>query len=218
MSPARLWQLISPSLPVGAYAYSQGLEQVVEKRQVFDEESAMCWVCGLLQYSISSLDIPVLARLYAAWQTQDVAAAVYWDDFLQAARAGKESLAEELQTGGALNRILQELGKPVRRSDGKPAGFVALFAAAAVQWDIPLPSAAQGYAWAWCENQVAAAIKLIPLGQSAGQRILFEAGNLIPAAVENGLSLTDGDIGASAFAQGIAGALHETQYSRLFRS
>jgi urease accessory protein len=77
---------------------------------------------------------------------------------------------------------------------------------------------AQGYLWMWCENQVAAAVKLVPLGQTAGQKMLLALADVIPAAVETGLQLNDDAIGMSAPGLGIASALHESQYSRLFRS
>jgi urease accessory protein len=95
---------------------------------------------------------------------------------------------------------------------------LAMFALAAARWEIAVPDAASGYLFSWTENQVGAASRLVPLGQSAAQRILSRAVGLIPGAVARGLALGDEEIGFSAPAQAIAAALHETQYSRIFRS
>ena len=98
------------------------------------------------------------------------------------------------------------------------ACFLSLFALGAWHWKIPIKEACLGYLWMWAENQVLAAIKLIPLGQTAGQKILSSVIKIIPDQVLTGLSLNDEEIGYTAPGQGIASALHETQYTRLFRS
>ncbi len=96
--------------------------------------------------------------------------------------------------------------------------YAAMFALAAASWQIPLGSAMHGFAFAWLEAQTSAAVRLVPLGQSAGQRILLELGARVPAAAARALTLADDDLGAAAPAHAIASAHHETQYSRLFRS
>ncbi len=182
-------QLCSPALPVGAYAYSQGLESAVERGWVRDEASAGTWILGLLNHTVRRLDLPVFARLYAAWRESDLEAVRRWNARLYASREAAELQREDRHLG-----------------------------AAAVEWEIPLLEAATGYAWTWTESQVAAATRLIPLGQTASQRLLVTAGPVITAAVAGGLTLPDEDIGAAAPGLALAGALHETQYSRLFRS
>lgn len=216
----RLWQLISPTLPVGAYAYSAGLEYAVERGWVRDEASAREWIGGQLGHSLSSLDVPVFARLYRAWQDDDEHALAQWNRFLLAARESGELRSEDLQLGTALAQLLPEIGIEEARAWRAPiqAAYATLFALAAARWRIPLATAAQGYLWAWCENQVAAAVKLVPLGQTAGQRLLSALAAALPDAVARGLSLADDDIGALAPAVALASARHETQYSRLFRS
>lgn len=220
----RLWQLISPQLPVGAYAYSQGLEYAAETGWVIDEDSARQWILGQLNNSLSKLDIPVLARLYHGWSQGDLDHIKHWNAFLLASRESSELLAEDQHLGSALYQLLADLGFDLSIKNGQhwprdhPCSFATMFAMAANGWDIALVDAAQGYLWAWCENQVAAAIKIIPLGQTAGQRMLSTSIEHIPTAAAIGLALADDDIGALAPAVGIASALHETQYSRLFRS
>lgn len=216
----RLWQLISPALPIGAYAYSQGLEAAVEADWVNDENSAQDWISGQLQYNIACLDIPVLARLYQAWSEDNTQQLHYWTQWLYAAREAAELQLEDQQLGGSLARLLssQTISEAKAWQQQKPLTFASMFALAGVSWQIPLAQLAQGYLWAWCENQVAAAIKLVPLGQTAGQNILSALLPLIPSLVEKVLAYRDDEIGVLVPAVAIACARHETQYSRLFRS
>ncbi len=223
MSPAtlpRLLQLCSPTLPVGAYAYSQGLESAVEQGWVGDEASAGAWILGLLGHTVRRLDLPVLIRLHGAWQAGDRDAVRRWNARLYASREAAELQREDQQLGAALARLLSDLGleeaEPWRNASR--VCFATLFGLAAARWEIPLPEAATGYAWAWTENQVIAATRLIPLGQTASQRLLVAAGPIIAVAVADGLALSDEEIGAAAPGLALASALHETQYSRLFRS
>lgn len=216
----RLWQLISPALPVGAYAYSQGLEYAVEAGWVDDEASAGDWIEGLLSHSLAGLDVPVFARLYCAWDGGDGETADYWNRFLLAAREAAELRDEDVHLGAALLRLLADLGidAPAEWCATEPVSFAASFSLAAARWQVPLVEALEGYLWAWCENQVAAAIKLIPLGQTAGQRLLSRLLLPIATAARQGLALGDDDIGALAPGLAMASALHEQQYTRLFRS
>ncbi len=213
----RLWQLISPTLPIGAYAYSRGLEYAVLAGWVRDEASTAEWIGGQLRHTLQNLDIPVFARLYRAWAEGDEAGREHWNAFLLAARESAELGAEDRYLGTALARLLADLGIPVRPAE-RPWSFATAFALATLRFGIALEEAAQAYAFVWCAELVAAAVKLVPLGQTAGQRLLLGLGAMIPAAVRTGCALDDDDLGASAPSLGIASALHETQYTRLFRS
>jgi urease accessory protein len=165
----------------------------------------------------------VLAQLYAAWGEDDAGEAPtvsFWSTFLLASRPSAELQAEERHLGGALARVLAGVGLPeaapwTARPD---VTYAAMFALAAHRWDVPVAAAAQGFAFAWAEAQVSAAVRLIPLGQTAGQRVLVAAAAAIPAAVAHALSLPADEIGAAAPRLAVASAHHETQYSRLFRS
>ncbi len=216
----RLLQLSSPMLPVGAYAYSQGLEWAVESGWVSDERSAAGWIGGVLGQGPAQLEVPVLARLYRAWAHDDVERVHAWSRYLDAARESGELQAEARQLGESLAVLLTQLGVGAAQpwKEIRYAGFPTLFALAAVHYRVPLPETALGFLWAWCENQVAAAMKLVPLGQAAGQRLLSALIGQLPAAVEHGLSLADDEIGVLAPRLAIASARHETQYTRLFRS
>lgn len=220
LASLRLWQLISPALPVGAYAYSGGLEYALHAGWLRNAAEVEDWITGLLQQSLCRLDLPVLQRCYQAWTNCDQDAVQYWSELILAARESSELHAEDLQLGRALATLLSDLdireAAPLRQSDAAP--FVCLLALAGVNWQVPIAQLAAGLLWSWSENQVAAAIKLVPLGQTAGQTMLLRIAEVIPAAVMTGLQLRDDEIGAMAPGLGIASAQHEVQYSRLFRS
>ena len=220
ISSLRLWQLISPALPVGAYAYSQGLEYALEAGWLKNESDVYDWIKGQLQHNLAHLDIPILQRLYQAWQQGDHAAVNDWTHYLLASREAAELKTEDQNLGRALATLLVqlELAQAQLYIQAQQPAFVTLLALAACHWHISLQEIAQGYLWMWSENQVAAAVKLVPLGQTSGQKMLLALADAIPEAVETGLQLSDDDIGMSAPGLGIASALHESQYSRLFRS
>jgi len=216
----RLMQLVSPALPIGAFTYSQGLEWAIECGWVSNEGDLQDWLLGQMQDGLAHLDLPILKRLYHACEGNDVALAEHWSSYLLASRETRELRQEEINRGRALTTLLNDLS--VGDADAYALALnqtqAAGFSMAAVFWQIPLQQVGLGYAWGWLENQVAAAIKLIPLGQTAGQRVQLEMSVYLPEVVNTGFNLPDDDIGASAPAVAIASSLHETQYTRLFRS
>ncbi|MCX7072274.1 MAG: urease accessory protein UreF [Gammaproteobacteria bacterium] len=216
----RLLNLTSPALPIGGFHFSQGLEDAVEHGLVHDAASSGEWIAGLAEHAIGTLDLPLLLRLHAAWTDRSPARARRLSARLIAARETAELRAEDRHLGTALARVLVEHGiNEAKAWIGQPeASHAALFALAAVRWDIGATDAATGYLWSWCENQVLAAIKLVPLGQNAGQRLIGRLIQRIPDIVDSAAAIDDDDIGIASPMQGIASARHETQYSRLFRS
>lgn len=218
-SHIKLWQLINPTLPIGAFAYSQGQEYAVEAGWIKDEEEATLWITALLENVLAVTEIPVIARCYQASVETDWKSFVYWNRMLLAMRESAELYAEDIQLGSALIRIMPNLdiNWPERFQEMKTS-YSAAYAFACAMQGIALQQATEGFLWSWSENQVAAAIKLVPLGQSAGQRILTSVVNKIPAAVSQGLQCSDEDIGMLAPGFAMASAQHEIQYSRLFRS
>lgn len=211
----RLWQLISPTLPIGTYSFSQGVESAVANGWITDEATAQRWITDLLAHTLGHVDIPVLARLHSSLALRDWPAFTHWDAMLIACRETKELRDEERAVGAALTRLLTELEVSTAAC---PQTYAGAFVVAGNAWGIDQVDACHGYAWAWCENLVAAAIKLVPLGHSAGQRILLKLGTKIPTVVQSAMNLDDGEIGLSAHGLAIASAQHEIQYSRLFRS
>jgi urease accessory protein len=216
----RLLQIVSPALPIGAFAYSQGLEQTVSEGWVTDEAEAAAWLLGLLESSFATLDLPVLARLITAWRTGDIASVERWSAWLAACRPTREIRAEDRQLGAALARVLValELEEAASWTTRTYVTHAAMFALAAVRFDVPIEAALAGHAFSWAEAITSAAVRLVPLGQNAGQRLLAAAGAAIPAVVTRALALPDHEIGSAAPGQAIASARHETLYSRLFRS
>lgn len=215
-----LMQLVSPALPVGAYAYSQGLEFAVEQGWVSSLGEAEEWIGEVMAHSLGGLDLPVLSRLYAAASDNNESQLLQWNDFLQAARESNELLLEDVQMGEALLRLLQDLELPQALSwpAQRAPSFATMFAIAAVHWQVSLADSLDGLAWSWLENQVAAAIKLVPLGQTDGQRLLLRLMPRLSEAVVAAESLGDEELGVGLPRLAMASAQHETQYSRLFRS
>lgn len=208
---ARLLQLASPSLPVGAYSYSGGLESAIEAGVVRDGESAARWIGDVLEHSVARMEAPVFLRL--ARGDADLA---HWNALFLASRESAELRAESVQMGFSLNRLLPALGiEPVALEE--PA-FPTVFARAASAWGIEPQQALVAYLWAWLENQVLAAVKAVPLGQTAGQRILHRLGARLEEIARRAAALEDDEVCNFAPGLAILSARHETQYSRLFRS
>ncbi|CAM5324974.1 urease accessory UreF family protein [Thauera mechernichensis] len=221
----RLLQLASPALPVGAYTYSQGLEWAVESGVVAREADAAAWIGDLLEWSVARFEAPLLASQLAAWACgEDGEVARLNDDFL-ASRETAELRAETLQMGWSLVRLLTELdafaalpGWRARLLALDTPCFPTAWSAAAAAWQVPADQALAAYLWAWAENQVMAALKAVPLGQSAGQRLLAMLGERIPALVGQALELPEARWSNYTPGLAIASSRHETQYTRLFRS
>lgn len=220
LSLLRLLQLVSPGLPIGMYSYSQGLERAVEDGWIQDADAVADWLQGLLQNGLSRVDAPILARLYDAWHNDAPESVEHWSQTLIACRETAELRAEDRQTGQALARLLINLELPeaqdwLRRPD---ATLATLFTLAASRWQIGKADAIAGYLWGWLENQLLCAVKLVPLGQVAGQKLLLNLAGELPGLVEQAMSLSDDEIGGSCFGLALASSRHEMQYSRLFRS
>jgi len=212
----RLLQLASPALPVGAFAYSQGLEPAVSAGVVHDEASAAGWLLGLLAGPLAHLDLPLFARLYRAHTARDLAGVAHWNGFLLASRPTSELQAEDRHLGAAFARVLATLEVPEDTVGAKT--LAGQFARATVHYRIDLHTALETFAFMWAEAQTSAAVRLVPLGQSAGVRVLARAGAAIPPAVAAALLLGDDDLGGAAPGLALLSVAHETQYSRLFRS
>jgi urease accessory protein len=220
---SRLLQLVSPMLPVGAYSYSQGLEWAIESDVVTDLKSAHGWIADALHVYQANFELPVLRRLYQAWASEEMDAVQEWDDFYQAGRDTSEALAETRQMGYSLCRLLNDLdGLPtdfmININSLQQPAFSTIYAGVAHSWGIPVNDVLHGFAWGWLENQVSAAMKTVPLGQVAGQKILLALGQDLPSLVQEAITFKDDDISNFNPLLTIAGCRHETQYSRLFRS
>jgi urease accessory protein len=216
----RLLQLASPALPVGAYSYSQGLEAAVEAGIVHDAASAEAWIGDVMALALATMEGPLLVRLIAASSSGDTQALYRWNEEMLASRESSELRAETAQMGYSLRKLLVELAVPGATTlvPFEEIAFTTAFAFAAGAWKIDARDALAAYLWSWLENQVMAALKSVPLGQTDGQRTLMALGARIPGICQHALQLGDDEL--SNFAPGLAilSARHETQYSRLFRS
>lgn len=221
---ARLLQLASPALPVGAYTYSQGLEWAVESGVIRDEATAGRWIADLLEHGIGRYEAPLVASLMAAWQAGNTSEIARLNGEFLASRESAELRAETAQMGFSLNRLVRDLRDPkLATVEETLAGlgetaFPTGWAGIAASWQIVPAAAVTAYLWSWAENQVMAALKAVPLGQASGQRLLAELGGRIPAIASAALALPEAEWSNFTPAFAIACARHETQYSRLFRS
>jgi urease accessory protein len=227
----RLLQLASPLLPVGAFSYSQGLESAVADGSVCDAATVRRWVLDCLELGLARFEAPIVLRLQAAWTARDGNRVRYWNTRYLASRESAELHAETVQMGYSLRRLLVDLGAEsgadgCRLRDPDLAAlqeidslsYPASFAFAAALWEIEPKDALTAYLWSWTENQVSSAMKAIPLGQVAGQRILVAAQPVLSRSVAKAERITDDELANLLPAVAIASARHETQYSRLFRS
>lgn len=212
-----LLHLSSPALPVGAYAYSQGLEYAVEAGWV-EGDALHSWITDGLHLGIARLDLPVLRRASAAFSENDTPALNRWNDLILANRETRELLLEDQQIGAALWRLLGQLGITGLPALEQPPAYALAFGVAAAAWSIDAEDACAGYCYSWIENQVTAATKLVPLGQSAAQRLLLRILEDVDAACRDSLEIDDEAIGLSLPRLAAASCRHEHQHTRLFRS
>ena len=220
----QLMWLASPALPVGGFSYSEVFEAAVERGLVADESGAGAWLLDQLHLSLARSDLALLSKAFGAWQRRDVATLAELNAWVLATRESSELRQQTEQMGRSLALWLENRGGPgdprvaiLKALSPAPAWPVA-FALAAAQTGAPLRDAMLSFAFGWAENMVQAALKSVPLGQSAGQRVLAALTDAIPAAIERATRLSDSERQAFTPMLAILSAQHETQYSRLFRS
>ena len=216
----RLFQLISSSLPIGGFTYSQGLEWAVEAGWVKDRATMVLWLENQLHYSVATLELPLIDRFYQAIEVRDLPRIEELSNLLCSSRETKELRAEETQRGKALNVLLKQLDIPVDEylaSNADPNQLVGLCVAGYL-WGISPQAMKQGYLWSWAENLVMAGVKLVPLGQTDGQRALVELTHLFPEMEVISAQIDETMMGSFTPVVSLASSLHETQYTRLFRS
>lgn len=219
----RLLQLCSANLPVGGFSFSQGLEYAVEAGWIDDALSTHNWIAFNLTEAFAGTDLAVLKRLYVSLEKQDLDDFRYWNQHLIACRESHELHLADIAMGKALMRLLNGLeGVDTnlyrRVFDVAEISFVSAFSLAARLFNLDSYTAQSGFCWTYIDNQVAAATKLVPLGQTQAQNLLFDLTTLVADAVAQANQLRDEDIGFSLPRLAMASAWHETQYSRLFRS
>ena len=221
LTDAALLQLIwlaSPALPIGGFSYSEGIESAIDAQLVTDEESAARWLLDQLHLAQARSDLAIAAQAIQAWRDENTARIEELDAWVLQTRETSEMRQQTEQMG----RSLMQWFKSVRPESGQRAArhftYPVAFALAASVTGAPVRDCLLALAFGWAENMVQAALKSVPLGQSAGQRILGRLALEIPAAVDTALSLQDDDRQAFSPMLAILSTQHETQYSRLFRS
>jgi urease accessory protein len=220
----RLLQLTSPALPVGAYSYSEGLEQAVDRGLITSASQLQDWLIQDLNHGGIRIEGAVLGRVYRAIETGDQAGLRHWNQWLSASRETEELRNQSWQMGRSLLRLVADLHGPqgaiaaIDDRDLQPCNFAVAFGIVAHYWQIPIEEALLGYLQSWASNLISAGIKLIPLGQTAGQQLQLDLSPAILAASQVIPSLADRDLRSSNWGVVLASMGHETQYSRLFRS
>jgi len=226
LGPAALLQLMwlaSPALPVGGFSYSEGLEAAVEAGLVRTEADAARWLGDQLQLVLARSELPVVAQAFSAWRQGDLARIAALNAWVTQTRESSELRQQTEQMGRSLVEWLKNRGV----ADARVATLATLqpapcwpvaFALAAAQTGAPLREALLAFAFGWAENMVQAALKSVPLGQSAGQRVLAALSTAMPAAVAQAMNQPETERQAFAPMLAMLSAQHEVQYSRLFRS
>ncbi len=218
----RLLQLASPSLPIGAYTYSQGLEAAIEAGMVQDESSARAWITQSLSV-VGNFEAPILWRLLKAFLARDTGAVTYWTECFVAARDTAEFRAETIQMGYSLAKLVGEL----KVADHSLLEILAsqpeiplptAFACAAEALAVPHEAALVGMLFSMIENQVLVCVKSVPLGQVSGQRLLLSLHPPLEAAARRAQGLEDDELSTWAPGLSLLSMQHEVQYSRIYRS
>ncbi|NMG10038.1 urease accessory protein UreF [Brasilonema sp. UFV-L1] len=216
-----LLQLASPALPVGAYSYSEGLETLVENGTINNQAALQHWLEAELRYGAIRLEAAVMVRAYQSVKVGDFKALSYWNLWLSAVRETEELRASSWQMGRSLLRLLAELHPqfiPIVNTVGNPCNYAVAFGIAAAHWDINIKAALLGYLHTWVGHMVTAGVKLIPLGQTAGQQLLLDLQGLLSDAVNEIIELKDEELSCCSWGLSLASMKHETLYTRLFRS
>lgn len=214
-----LLQLASPSLPVGAYSYSEGLEALVEQKVIDNKDNLCNWLERELRDGTIRVEAAVMLRAYNTLERQDRAQLEYWNAWLSASRETAELRQQSWQMGQSLLKLLGNLQPELREFTViSPCNYAIAFGITAASWQIELEAAIAAYLQSWAANFVSAGVKLIPLGQTEGQQILFELRDRLLQTAQEILVLEDDELYSCTWGLSLASMTHETQYTRLFRS
>ena len=229
LSLLRLLQLASPALPVGAYSYSDGLEALVEAGVIHNPKSLWYWLEQELRYGAIRLEAAVMVRAYQSVISGDVEALGYWNAWVSAAKETAELRSQSWQMGNSLMRLLRDLPLPqitqtsmslvdLAAAAGTPCNYAIAFGIASAHLQVDITASVLGYLHSWASNLIGAGVKLIPLGQTAGQQLLLELASNLSLTSQDILALKDEQLSSCGWGLALASMAHETQYTRLFQS
>lgn len=214
-------QLSSPALPIGGFAYSQGLEWAIEEGTIHDYSSAQSWITDMLHLSLGRQELVLWRACYQAVAANQFEELAGLNARIYALKETAELRQETTQMGQSLARLFSVWdgaaglsGVALTRPWTYPAAHAGLCASTGLDETTGMAS----FAWSWCENQVLTAIKHVPLGQTDGQRLLQGLHAELQIAIQTAQALELSRMGSALFGLAVASARHETQYSRLFRS
>ncbi|MGG6293202.1 urease accessory protein UreF [Leptolyngbya sp. AN02str] len=216
-----LLQLASPALPIGAYTYSEGLETLVQQGHMPSAAALQAWITQELTVGAMRLEAVAMCRAYTAAIAHDTAQIIHWNHWLSALRETEELRNQSWQMGRSLARLLTELEpdmKPLLEACSPQWNVAIVMAIAAAHWQIDLEATVTAYLHSWISNLINSGVKLIPLGQTAGQRLLVQLYQPLKHLVQTILTLSDEELYACNWGWAIASMNHETLYTRLFRS
>ncbi len=225
----RLYQLVSPALPVGAFSYSEGLEVLVQSGRLSSAAAVQAWLEAELQRGALRLEaasLPELMELLRDWQAGAEGGAaeaaharqrlLERDSWLLAQREAADVRAQQRQMGGSLLQLLGDLGWPL--PERLALAWPTAFAWAGLCLSVPAAALVEAYLYGWVANQLSAAVRLVPLGPTEAQRLQLRLAPLI-AAQAAALAQTDPEsLWNSGAGAGLAQLGHSGLYSRLFRS
>jgi len=217
MSLLSLLQLASPALPIGAYSYSEGVEFLSNQGIIFDSDSLDHWLRQELKYGSIRIDSAVLVRTFQGVEMGDFSKIIFWNHWLSAQRESEELRCQSWQMGNALIKLFNDIGN-VQEIPLEPCNYAIAFGMVSFYWEITLFDALSSFLFCWASNLVSAGIRSIPIGQTAGQRILFNLHTKIIETIPCILALQDDELESCNIGLVLASIGHETQYSRLFRS
>jgi urease accessory protein len=220
--PPELMIWLSPGFPVGAFAFSHGLEKAIEDGLVRGEAGLLSWVHALVKSGSLRTDLVILACAWRAGAEGNVKALAEVNSMALALQAGAERRLETATQGNAFVRAIADAWPAatglLHRLAGGDVAYPVAVGAAAAALPAPLPAALSAYAIAAVANFTSAAIRLSVTGQTGAQRVLAGTMGDIDTACRSAQQATLDDLGSSAFLSDLCSLLHETQHTRLFRS
>lgn len=223
-----LLQLTSPSLPLGAYSYSEGLEFLIEQNAIASVDSLAIWLKQELKYGAIRLEGAIMLRAYASLLAGDIQTLESWNNWSSAAKESSELRGQSWQMGTSLLRLLSEI-QPADENNlpslqqlsaifGRQCNYAIAFGIGAAYWQLEVEVALLGYLQSWTANLISVGVRAIPLGQTSGQKLLFQLTSNLSEAATTILSLQDEDLCSCSFGLGLASMEHQYQHVRLFRS